>query len=202
MTIRIALLVALMLPSVYCMADDELPFLKSKSEYSATRIIETDEGEFEQKVNWSADKVRTETTMAGVTLLNIVREDLGVMWISNPLLGRCLEQPVEAIDDVTQVGGQYEAGDVVYEALGEETIDGRATTKYEVKADDPEIGPHKAYMWTTPENILVRMEMATVADGSALEFTMRLVDLQLGPQDDALFESPGECVRLEELGPP
>jgi outer membrane lipoprotein-sorting protein len=180
----------------------ELPFLASQSEYSATRIIETHEGDFEQKVNWTPDKVRTETSIGGVALLNIVRDDLGVMWIANPMLGRCLEQPVESIDEMTQLGGQYTADEVTYKELGKETVDGLATTKYEVSADDTEIGPHKAYMWTTAENILVRMEMETVAEGTELKFTMRLVELELGAQDDALFESPGDCVSLEELGQP
>jgi hypothetical protein len=181
---------------------EELPFLASQSEYSATRIIETNEGDFEQKVNWTPDKVRTETSLGGVTLLNIVRDDLGVMWIANPMLGRCLEQPVETIDEMTQLGGQYAADQVTWKELGKETVDGLETTKYEVSADDAEIGPHKAYMWSTPENILVRMEMETVAQGTELKFTMRLVELELGDQDDALFESPGDCISMEDLGQP
>ena len=106
----------------------ELPFLNSETEYSATRIIETSEGNFEQKVNWTPDKVRTETNIEGVVLLNIVRDDLGLMWISNPAMGRCLEQPVEDADSTTQLGGQYEANDVAYEELGEETLEGRKVT--------------------------------------------------------------------------
>jgi hypothetical protein len=131
-----------------------------------------------------------------------VRDDLGVMWIANPMLGRCLEQPVETIDEMPQLGGQYAADEVTWKELGKETVDGLETTKYEVSADDTEIGPHKAYMWTTPENILVRMEMETVAQGTELKFTMRLVELELGDQDDALFESPGDCISMEELGQP
>jgi hypothetical protein len=202
MNIRIAFLVGLLGLTTHAAAAEELPFLKSQSEYSATRIIETNEGDFEQKVNWTDDKVRTETSISGVLLLNIVREDLGVMWVANPVLGRCLEQPVETANEMTQLGGDYQADDVVYEKIGEETVDGQATTKYEVTAQDSELGPHKAYMWTTPENILVRMEMETVADGAALSFTMRLVDLKLGPQDDALFAEPGDCVSVDELGQP
>lgn len=180
-------------------AADELPFLKTSSEYSATRIIETSEGNFEQKVHWTDSKVRTETNIEGVTLLNIVREDLGVMWISNPMLGRCLEQPVDSLDETAQLGEQYASDEVDYEEVGEDTIDGRATTKYEVRAQDSEMGAHKAYMWTTDENILVRMEMEPLVENVELSFTMRLEDLEIGPQDPALFESPGDCVSLEDV---
>ena len=180
----------------------ELPFLKSQTAYAATRIIETNEGAFEQRVNWTPDKIRTETSIGGVTLLNIVREDLGVMWIANPQLGRCLQQPVETIDELSQLGGQYVAEQVTYEEVGKETVGGYEATKYLVSAEDPEIGPHQAYMWTTADNILVRMEMDTVAEGTKLSFTMRLKDLTTGPQDDSLFESPGECVDVQELGRP
>ncbi len=178
----------------------ELPFLKSETEYSATRVIETSEGSFEQKVNWTPDKVRTETSIEGVVLLNIVRKDLGVMWISNPALGRCIQQPVEGPDEMTQLGGQYEADDVAYEELDKEEIDGRAVTKYQVVAKDFEAGPNKALMWTTDENILVRMEMSPPDNMPELRFTMRLADLEIGPQDAALFESPGNCIDLPNPG--
>ncbi len=180
----------------------ELPFLNSETEYSATRIIETSEGNFEQKVNWTPDKVRTETNIEGVVLLNIVRDDLGLMWISNPAMGRCLEQPVEDADSTTQLGGQYEANDVAYEELGEETLEGRKVTKYEVTAQDVETGPNTAFMWTTEENILLKMQMMPPADAPELSFTMRLTDLEIGPQDDALFESPGNCISLDAMGQP
>jgi hypothetical protein len=180
----------------------ELPFLDSETEYSATRIIETSEGNFEQKVHWTPDKVRTETTIEGVVLLNIVRDDLGVMWISNPAIGRCLEQPVEDADAATQLGGQYEANDVAYEELGEETLEGRKVTKYAVTAQDVEVGPNTAYMWTTEENILLKMQMLPPADAPELSFTMRLIDLETEPQDAALFESPGNCISLDAMGQP
>ena len=180
----------------------ELPFLNSETEYSATRIIETSEGNFEQKVSWTPDKVRTETNIEGVVLLNIVRDDLGVMWISNPAMGRCLEQQVEDAEATTQLGGQYEANDVAYEQLGEETLEGRKVTKYAVTAQDVEAGPNTAYMWTTEENILLKMQMLPPKDAPELSFTMRLIDLKIEPQDAALFESPSNCISLDAMGQP
>ena len=166
----------------------------------ATRVIETSEGNFEQKVYWTFDKVRTETMIEGVTLTNIVRDDLGLMWISNPVLGRCLEQTVEAVDNMTQLGGQYAADAVEYKEVGPEAIGGLDATKWEVTADDPEVGLHKAYFWVTDEKILVRMEMDPIGEEENIDFTMRLEDLVLGDQNAELFESPGECINVSELG--
>ena len=65
-------------------------------------------------------------------------------------------------------------------------------------AEDFEAGPNKALMWTTDQNILVRMEMLPPVDMPELRFTMRLADLETGPQDAALFESPGGCVDISD----
>ena len=190
----------LLLLSAASAQSEALPFLEATSPYSATRVIETSEGNFEQKVYWTFDKVRTETMIEGVTLTNIVRDDLGLMWISNPVLGRCLEQTVEAVDNMTQLGGQYAADAVEYKEVGPEAIGGLDATKWEVTADDPEVGLHKAYFWVTDEKILVRMEMDPIGEEENINFTMRLEDLVLGDQNAELFESPGECINVSELG--
>ena len=76
-------------------AGDELPFLQPTTPYSGVRIIQTSEGELKQTVYWTEEKSRTETELPGMSMTNIVREDLGVMWISNPVMGGCLEQTLD-----------------------------------------------------------------------------------------------------------
>jgi hypothetical protein len=177
----------------------ELPFLEPSSSYSGVRIIETTEGNFQQTVYWTPLKVRTETELPGMSMTNIVREDLGVMWISNPLMGGCLEQSIEGADELAQMGGNMINPDNVdYEEIGSEEIDGIQTTKYHVT--DSEGGAlHEAIFWVTEDNILVRMEIEPDKSVSDESFTMRLTDLKLGPQPDDLFESPGNCQKMPAM---
>ena len=177
----------------------ELPFLKPSSPYSGVRIIETTEGAFQQTVYWTPQKVRTETELSGMSMTNIVREDLGVMWISNPMMGGCLEQTIEGADELAQMGGNMiDPDNVDYEEIGSEEIDGLQTTKYHVT--DTEGGTqHEAVFWVTEENILVRMEIEPDEAVSNESFTMRLTDLKLGPQPDDLFESPGNCQKMPAM---
>jgi len=134
-----------------------------------------------------------------MSMTNIVREDLGVMWISNPMMGGCLEQSIEGADELAQMGGNIINPDNVdYEELGSEEIDGYQTTKYQV-TDTEDSTTHEAVFWVTEDNILVRMEIEpddSVSEGS---FTMRLTSLEIGPQDDALFESPGSCQKMPAM---
>lgn len=176
----------------------ELPFLNPTSEYSAMRLIETSEGDFQQKVYWTQERVRTETEIEGMALTNIVREDLGVMWITNSMIGACMEQPIESAEELAQLAGGNlgEGQDVDYEELGREEIDGLETTKYQVDAPDPDGTAHSALLWVTDENILVRMEVEPEEQNSELHFVMRLVDLELGSQPESLFESPGDCMKM------
>ncbi|MGI9264565.1 MAG: DUF4412 domain-containing protein [Gammaproteobacteria bacterium] len=162
-------------------------------------MIETSEGDFQQTVYWTPDKVRTETELPGMSMTNIVREDLGVMWISNPMMGGCLEQAIEGAEELAQMGGSMISPENVdYEEIGSEEIDGYQTTKYKV-TDTEGSTTHEAVFWVTEDNILVRMEIEpdeAVSDGS---FTMRLSSLEVGPQPDELFESPGNCQKMPDM---
>ena len=177
----------------------ELPFLKPTSPYSGVRIIETTEGDFQQTVYWTSQKVRTETELPGMSMTNIVREDLGVMWITNPMMGGCLEQTIEGANELAQMGGNMiDSDNVDYKAIGSEEIDGLQTTKYQV-TDTEDDTQHEAIFWVTEDNILVRMEIEPDKSVSDESFTMRLTDLKLGPQPDDLFESPGNCQKMPAM---
>jgi hypothetical protein len=193
------LLISCLLGLVALPSHAELPFLQPNKPYSGVRIIETSEGDFQQTVYWTPDKVRTETELPGMSMTNIVREDLGVMWISNPMMGGCLEQSIEGADELAQMGGNMISPENVdYEELGSEEIDGYQTTKYQV-TDTEDSTTHEAVFWVTEDNILVRMEIEPDDAVSEGRFTMRLTNLEIGPQDDALFASPGSCQKMPAM---
>ena len=172
----------------------ELPFLKPTVSYTGERVIQSPEGEFIQRVFWTPDKVRTETDMPGMAMINIVREDLGVMWILPKDGGMCLEQTLVDNDAMSLAPGSeaYDPEDMEFEKLGTETIDGRTVTKYEVKSTD-ETGTNRALFWVTEENIPVRMEVAPAAGNGGQNILIILRDLEIGPQAADLFEAGMEC---------
>jgi len=177
----------------------ELPFPKPSSPYAGVRIIETTEGDFQQTVYWTPEKVRTETELPGMSMTNIVREDLGVMWIINPMMGGCLEQSIEGANELAQMGGNMiDPDNVDYKEIGTEEIEGVPTTKYQV-TDSEDGVQHEAIFWVTEDNILVRMEIEPDESVSDESFTMRLTELKLGPQPDELFESPGNCQKMPAM---
>jgi len=181
---------------------EELPFLKPTVPYSGTRVISTPEGEFTQKIYWSPGKVRTETEMPGMSMTNIVREDLGVMWILSPGSGACLEQTLDDADAMSLAPGAeaYKEADVDFREAGTETVDGMSTTRYEVTSTD-ESGTSKAVFWVTEDNIPIRMDIEPVPVSEPYHILIHLRDLKTGPLDDSLFEAGQECMPMPPMPP-
>jgi hypothetical protein len=178
----------------------ELPFLKPTVDYSGTRVMDTAQGRIRQQLYWTPDKVRTETAFQGMTVTNIVRQDLGLMWIVNAGMSQCLEQSLDQVeaDMGLAPGDALEARDVDYEELGQETIGGVETTRYRVVSKDTgEV--HRAMFWVTSENIPLKMQVEPGGEDGDQAVTMTLEDLEIGPVDPALFESPGQCMRMPAM---
>jgi hypothetical protein len=180
----------------------ELPFLKPTVSYSGIRVITTPDGDISQKVYWSPEKVRTETEMPGMGMINIVREDLGVMWILSPNGGMCLEQTLAETDAMALAPGAeaYTQDDVDFKEVGTETVDGLDTTKYEVVSTD-DSGTSRAVFWVTDDNIPVRMEIEPAPVNGPYHILIRLTDLQTGPLADSLFETGMRCSPMPPMPP-
>jgi hypothetical protein len=178
------------------LSSDALPFLQPTESYSGLRIIETAEGDFAQRLHWTPDKIRTETDLPGMSMINIVREDLGVMWIMPPGSQMCLEQP---LDDNALAGmsgaDALEPGGVEYSEIGADTIDGVEVTKYEVISED-DTGKNRALFGVTEHNIPLRMEVSPAAGGGQHDVVMRMEELEIGEQPASLFETGMECAPM------
>lgn len=129
-------------------------------------------------------KMHEETTMEGMPLSIIVREDLGVIWTLLPG-GMYVEM------EIGEAGGQGapSAEDIVeFQALGEEEVGGWPTTRYRVVSmEDGE--PLEGEFWVTKHWIPVRMELQ-LGDGSGETVEWEIRELRITEQDPALFELP------------
>ena len=181
---------------------EELPFLKPTESYSGIRIItapmpDGTTGEIKQRVYWTPDKIRTETAIPGMSDVNIVRQDLGVMWVMPPGAEMCIEISLDEADAFSMApGGEaYDPDDMKFTLLGEETYAGLPVRKYEVISVD-ENGENRALFWVTEQNIPVKMEVSPAAGEGMYETKVRLEELQVGPQPADLFESDRECMPM------
>jgi hypothetical protein len=154
-------------------------------DYQAERMMETSAGTFTGRVYFSADKERTETEMGGYQNVTIVRRDRNLVWNLMPAQRMVRETDLKSARDpiAAQTGGD----DVRISAVGGETVEGVATTKYKLIAKDGEAG---GFMWFSREGIAVKMDLLQKEDGKASRMTVTLRHLKIGPQDPQLFEVP------------
>jgi hypothetical protein len=77
------------------------------------------------------------------------------------------------------------------EAVGTDTLLGRAVTKYRVSGTIFDVRtPFDGYVWTTAENVVLRVEGIGRADGIATPIKMTPVQLVIGPVDSGLLSVP------------
>lgn len=166
--------------------------------YDGTRVMSMAGQAIESRFHYAPPgKHRQEMNEQGMSITSIIREDLNLVWSILPQ-GMYLE-----IDLGEQAGGQTKLAtpnpdDVIeFQDLGQETVNGHATTRYRVitKHEGEEA---EGYFWLTRDRIPVRMEI-TAKSAPDQTMTMELRELQIRPQDDALFELPPGARKMAGL---
>lgn len=162
-------------------------------EYSADRVIESEAGTFAGKVHSAKDKERTEMSMKGMSSVTILRRDKKVGWMLMP--SHRMYSQMDLGKAAQQSGGVPD--DVSIENVGTETIEGHATTKYKLLMNDGSAG---GFIWVTTEGIAIKMDMLSKERGKKSRITVTLTNLQIGPQDAALFEVPSGYSAMPSMG--
>ena len=127
-------------------ADTKIP--RPTVSYSATRVLEMEQGSLEQKVYSERDKERIEMELgSGMKFVFITRQDLGVAWTLHSD-GSYSEEPLDG--DVI-AGTENGTVVVTVEEKGIERVDGVYAQRYKVKmrtdeGDDLSSGGH----WARP----------------------------------------------------
>jgi len=160
--------------------------------YQGQRTIVTDEGSVNQIVHSKPGKTRTEMTEKGQTVIRIWRDDAQTMWSMSPDEGIATEIPFGAEQAKSPLVGLGEQTAVLEKRfIGRETANGVLTDHHFVRASVSGGATTKGDVWTTPENITVRMRMTQVEPGQRAEnISYDLNGLQRSFQTDELFEVP------------
>lgn len=152
--------------------------------YSAERVLETEQGSFTQRLHYACGKERSETDMGGLRSVVILRPDRGLGWMLMPA-----QRTYQQLDlaHARQQAGSAPAADVEVERVGTEIVAGREATKYRLVARDEGAG---GFVWFTAEGIPVQMDLLSRQGRRQTRIKVSLRNLQIGPQDPALFELP------------
>ncbi|ABS62043.1 hypothetical protein Plav_0420 [Parvibaculum lavamentivorans DS-1] len=150
--------------------------------YSATRIVNASGREISGQLYSENGNERWEMTMQGMRQVSILRHGEGRMFLYMPDMNMAMEMGQE---EAANYGVEKLLGGVEAEEIGRETVEGEATTKYRVLPGQT-AQKGDATIWVTEDGIPVKAEGSS-AQGN---FSMRLTNLQRGPQDPGLFELP------------
>ncbi len=150
--------------------------------YSATRIVIVDGKEYRGRVFSVPGKQRHDVDINGLELsflLNIAGE-AGV--IAAPALHSYVDFPVPPL--LAELDRRRLEG----HKAGEERIGGLPAVKYRLAYTASDGWRGMGFLWLSRDNILLRIDGRIERPGHRpMTVTMRLEDLQLGPQDDELF---------------
>jgi len=166
--------------------------------YSAEPSGTTDSGEIQGKVIRARDKERRELTIEGDIEILIIRLDRNVVWSVSPEEKMYLESPLdEALGRTPDADGKQREPVINLKTIGSETIDGIPATKQRITGKDVDGSPIDGTVWVSEQGIVLRVDSDVVdEDGKHHTVRMELHNLQIGPQDPALFEIPPDYKRV------
>lgn len=167
-------------------------------EYSADTTMETAEVSMKGHVNYAPTRERREMVMdGGDKMIMITRHDKKVAWTLMPADKMYMEMSLDqasarAKDDTSK----YKIEQTV---VGPEMLNGVNTTKSKIIMTGPKGEKMGGFMWTTKDNIVVKMDAIAIDKKDKHRFKTELTNLKVGKQDPKLFEVPAG---YEKMGMP
>ena len=163
--------------------------------YSAVRVMRTDRGDIELKEYRAPGRTYTEFDQQGVKGGMLMFEEQGKAYVLMPQMGMYREVSIDQA--MEQGGGNAQVVEV--SRVGDETINGMDTTKYASKFQDKN-GTADGFIWVSEDGIPIRWHMTYTSGRQSDTFVMDLKNLQIGPQDPALFEVPANLQPMPSFG--
>jgi len=163
--------------------------LAQTQEFSADQILLGPGGEQQGKIYFKQDRWRVEMTQTQMQkdIVQIFRMDKKVAWMLIPEDKVYMETPLSP--DMTPWAKKI-PGEIGRKSLGEETVQGQLTEKYQVKVFNGEIA-QEIYLWMSKE-LKVPVKTQTL-DG---KFGIELKNIQMEPQPEDLFELPPDFKKI------
>jgi hypothetical protein len=164
-------------------------------EYSADAVFGTGDKARPGRIWRTPQALRGERVDGRHAQILIVRLDRRLAWVVLPEPKVVVEAPLDSLDMQLTAALQGGAG-VRQTAVGKETIDGIATTKYRVQRDEPGGTSFDGFVWRSAQGIIMRVEGKGTHKGRHGTVHARFSNVRIGRQDPAQFEQPGGFNRV------
>ena len=163
--------------------------------YDGIRVIDAQGKRFQATERRAPGKMYTEMNVGGMSSGVIIREDLKTSYILMPSMGFYQEKTLE--DGMLQTSNGLEFSKI--EKVGAENVNGHRSTKFKTRFVDNE-GQGVGMIWVTNTGVPIKMDMIYSSSNMKGErITMQLTELNLRPQDPAVFEPPAN-LKLMSMG--
>ena len=169
-----------------------------QAEYSADTVMETAEVSMKGRVYYTPTRERREIVMdsGGDKMITIARQDKKLTWTLMPAEKMYMETKStesKAKDDLSS----YKIEQAV---VGPATVNGVSTTKSKIVMAGPKGEKMGGFMWTTKENIVVKIDAISIDKKEKHRFKTELTNLKVGKQDPKLFEVPAGYEKISIPG--
>ena len=167
-------------------------------EYSADSVLETAEVSMKGHVNYTPTRERREMVMGsgGDKMIMITRHDKKVAWTLMPSEKMYMEASIAQAKSKEDLSS-YKIEQTV---IGPETVNGVSTTKSKIIMTGPKGEKMGGFMWTTKENIVVKMDAIAIDKKQKHRYKTELTNLKIGKQDPKLFEVPAGYQKMSIPG--
>ena len=162
--------------------------------YSADRRVEADGVEMQGRVHAAPGMERTETRVGDMSTVLILRMDRKQGWTLMPMQN--MYQEVD-LGKAARQAGSVNPGQAELEVVDEEIVSGLPATRYKFVMKDKSAG---GYLWYTDSGIPVKMDVVSKSGRKSTRMTVTLENIQVEPQDPALFEVPAGFNRMGGAG--
>lgn len=180
------LIIAVMV-TLFSMAAAGADIPASNAAYSADSVIRVGDVALQGRVYHDRGLERREINFQGMEQVVIRRSDLNHVYVAMPAMGMGMEMDLDAAPYPTPE--EYLEG-LDATAVGQEDVAGLEATKYRLSGTDPDGGTFDGHLWITEDGITLRLEGTVTAGGRTEDVLMELDNVEVGPQDPALFERP------------
>ncbi|HEY7608093.1 MAG TPA: hypothetical protein VIF14_02595 [Alphaproteobacteria bacterium] len=157
------------------------------ADYMAEAVAKTEgQPDSTSKIWYTKDKVRVDVSHQGQTMSVIMDRPAKQMTVLVPKSKLYQQETMpegEASNPIAS--GSWEVA-----KAGDETMTGVATIKWTVKGKGADGRGFNGFIWTTKENIQVKMEGEAEEEGKKTKVKSELKSLKVGPIDAAVFEIP------------
>jgi Domain of unknown function (DUF4412) len=167
------------------------------AEYSADSVMETSEGAMKGRVYIAPGKERREMKMGGDKSVQILRHDKKVSWMVMPEEKMYMEMKHSATSQRNDDLSEYS---IEQSVVGKEPMNGVETTKSKIIMTGKDGSKMGGFMWTSRENILVKLDAISIDKGSKDRFKIELTNIKIGRQDPALFDIPKDFEKMDMPG--